>query len=442
MSYTYKTLTQAQADLSSRLYESTGVQWPIAELTLYLQEAIRAWNSLTSFWRGTFAFSLSSAQSWYDLTSQAGTLRPMTVTDNLLLRQIEAHLLEPGTPNYPLVWAGSSQFSIQAILSDIAEKRDEVLAETGCYLSEGTVTAGSGRTVLTDSTLTIRRVAWLPTGTAAYTAAPLQQSDVWAQRAFDSNWTTAAQGQPTVWMQSSEPSLSFDVNRVPPCAGNYDVVTVKAGPTLSTTAATILGVPDDWSWVVKFGALACLFGQEGLAKDSLRAGYCEQRYQEGLKLMRAASALLEIRINNIPLWVDSVYNADRFNPNWQGAAPGPPTSCYVMGLNLIAFGPPPDAGSYSCSATVVQNAPVPVNAGDYIQVARSDYDSVLDESQHLAMLKAGGAEFLATIPMHQSFLRRAALYNQTLEPMGFFKKPMFELSQLEEERNPTVEVES
>jgi hypothetical protein len=88
------------------------------------------------------------------------------------------------------------------------------------------------------------------------------------------------------------------------------------------------------------------------------------------------------------------------------------------------------------SVSVVQNALVPAMLTDFIQVSRSDYDSILDYAQHLAAFKMGGAEFIATLPLYQKFLRQAALYNSKLSAMGSFWKTMYEVSQLQESREP------
>jgi hypothetical protein len=115
---------------------------------------------------------------------------------------------------------------------------------------------------------------------------------------------------------------------------------MDSGGVLSTLAATLLTVPDDWAWVVKWGALADVLGQESNAKDAVRAEYCARRYQEGLGLLSTAGAVLSLRLNNLPLSVDAVRNGDDFNPLWQVAASGSPASAYAAGLNLLAFGPP------------------------------------------------------------------------------------------------------
>jgi hypothetical protein len=280
-------------------------------------------------------------------------------------------------------------------------------------------------------------VAWLPVAGAGYSNSPLSPSDLQTKKFFDPGWTTAPQDSPQTYMRNAEPPLSFDVDRVPPVPGQYETITVNAGSALSTSAGSLLGIPDDWSWVVKFGALSDLLNRESVAKDALRAEYCAKRYAQGLVLLAGASALLGLRVNNVPLDIDSAKNGDFFNPGWQAAAAGPPQSAYVAGLNLVGFNPAPDSDSaYSVTAHVVENAPIPSTPGDTIQLSREDFDAVLDYAQHLAAFKLGGAEFLATMPLYQRFLKRAAIYNSKLVGMSELYKSMYETSQLEEQRNP------
>lgn len=439
MGYAHATLSDAVTALAARLSDS-GLQWwgagATAELVAYLQESLRTWNALTSFWRAEFNFDLLTDTWWYDLTAQAGTLRPFTLYDTDLIEQIEYHLLEPLTSSYPLAWAGSNQFAIADILGALQRRRDETLAVTGCHLTQSLVVAAPGRITLPDSVIDIRRVAWLPTTGLGYPNSPLSPSDLQTKKYFDPGWTTLG-GAPQTYLRNAEPPLSFDVDRTVAVAGNYELITVDASGALLSTVASLLGIPDDWSWVVKFGALSDLLNRESLAKDALRAEYCAKRYAQGLMLLEGASALLGLRVNNIPLDVDSVKNGDFFNPEWQAAVAGAPQSAYVAGLNLVAFNPKPNSSiAYSVTAYVVENAPVPVNPTDKIQLSREDYDAVLDYAQHLAAFKLGGAEFLATMPLFQRFLKRAAIYNSKLVGMSELYKSMYETSQLEEQRNP------
>lgn len=440
MPYTHATLSDAITALAARLADPTYQFWgagATAELISYLQESLRTWNALTSFWRSEFVFDLQANVWWYDLTAQTNSLRPFTLYDSDLIKQIEYHLVEPLTSTYPLVWSGSNQFSVADILGALQRRRDETLAITGCHLTRTLAPAVPGRIYLPDSTTGTKRIAWHPDSSSGYSNSPLFPSDLQTKRFYEPDWTTAPQGPPQTYLCNAEPPLSFDVDRIPPVPGQYEVITVIMGRPFLTTADSLIGIPDDWSWVVKFGALSDLLNRENLAKDPLRAEYCYQRYQQGLALLNAAAALLELRVNNIPLDLDSVRNGDYFNPGWQATVAGPPQSGYVAGLNLIGINPRPDSSTaYSVTARVVQNAPVPTNLSDKIQLSREDYDAVLDYAQHLAAFKLGGAEFSDSMPLFNHFLKRAALYNSKIAATSELYKTMYETSQLEEKRNP------
>ena len=429
--YSYALVSDAVAALSSRLYDPNGRFWTGTEQVAYITEALRTWNALSQFWRSEMVFSPQLNTSWYDLRTVAGSIIPYTVTKYSLISQIEYHLLEPATP---AAWTGSNQFALQDIVNALQRRQDETLGVTACTLGESLVGAAVGiRTILPDNVIDLRRVAWIPATGFGYVNKILKQSDMWAEQAFNPTYTTAAQGPPSNWMQNTEPPPSFDVDQVPPVPGQYDVLTTNAGPAWAAGTDGTLTIPDDWTWVIKWGALLDLLSRESNSKDELRAAYCKQRYEEGLKLLGMMPTVLALRMNNIPLAVDAVRNGDDFNPGWQAAAAGPPTSAYLA-ANLLALAPMPDSSTnYSATVSVCQNAPI---GAQFIQVARDDFDSIIDYAQHLAMLKVGGAEFAATIPLYQKFQAKAAQYNSKLLSMGFFEMPQLELGQREEHRNP------
>lgn len=433
--YSYATLQNALDALAARLYDPTYQFWTATELTYYINESLRTWNAQAQFWRATMSFPLAANTWWYDLTAQTGSLIPYAGMQNDLIVTIEDHLLEPPTTTYPLTWTGSSQYSINDILTAIDKRQDDALGQTSGTLARFLVTAPLGGTItLPDAVIDIIRVAWLPSAT--YANRPLRQSGAWANRAFSHGYTTAAAAPPEMWAQSTEPPPSFDVNTVPPVTGQYEIIAAITDPSpWSSTANAVIRNPTDWIWVLKWGALLDLISREYGAKDSLRAQYCAARYREGVAIQRETPSLLAAWINNIPMAVDAVRNGDDFNSLWQNAAPGPPQSIYLAG-NLMGVYPQPDAGAYTVTATVVQNAPLPVSTSDYIQVGRDDYDTIIDYAQHLAMFKAGGAEFAATVPLYQKFQQKAALYNGKLKEMGFFEIAQEDLSNLEEMRRP------
>jgi len=438
--YAYITKSAALQQLANRLYDSTMTFWTSAELALYLNEALQTWNALTAYWRGDFTFQSQQGINFYDLTDTTNlpnTLRPLTLRDTDIYTQLQYHLLEPIAWN---PWTGASlQFTADDLLNAVARRRDEILSATACTTTRRLVPAVAGRIQLADTVIDVRRMAYLPNAIFSKPNSTMWPEDAWAEQSFNRNYTLAPAGTPLAYLLSTQPPISFDTDVPPAYAGNYELLTVEAGATLSVSTPSALSIPDDWTHVIKWGALADLLSRESNAKDIPRAAYCEQRYRLGLVTLSIAPALLALRIANVPLLIDSVRNADLYNTNWETTTQGKPRTALHAGLNLIALGDPaPDAGPYSLTATVVQNAPIPVVAADPVQVARDDFDAILDYAQHLAAFKQGGIEFARTLPLFQRFLKSAAAYNGKLAELGEYTSMLLDLSQRENDTNPVL----
>lgn len=582
-------LATADAALAARLYDAGGQFWPSAERLLYIQEAFREWNALTGYWRGDFLFNAQDRTTWYDLTDTSvalGTLRPLTLSVADLYTIIEYHLLEP--PVGAGAWTGSAQFALSDIQSAVARHRDEALGVSGATITRIVIPATPGRTILPATTLEVRRIAFIP-ATGFGDPVVLWQDDAWAWQSFESGYTVAATGTPATYALTTQPQFAFDVDVQPNVAGSYELLTIQSATVPNTsTSADSLFLPDDWGWLLKWGALADLLGRESNAKDLLRAKYAEGRYRQGMALLAAAPALLGLRVGNVPIPIDAVKSADQYRTGWQAEALGAPQLALAAGMNLIAlvpqsntrvvlslsaatpvvgvalngvlttgtlgnatlmfpglvtgdlqnggtFGdggtfssvisgvpgmpvtynatiasgaawtkltlaggthkyqlvatlvssqgsgvitlqtsnvgiglwpgsatvasfnvsidlaggphadltmqggqilsaPPPQ--TFSLTATVIQNAPVPTAPADCLLLTQDVYEAILDEAQHLAAFKMGGEEFLATMPLHQSFMLAAAVYSSKLAEMGEFTKVLMQQSQQESARNP------
>lgn len=437
MAYSYITFTQAIAQLAQRLYDTSALRfWTDTELGLYIIEALRTWNSLANFWRDDFTFPTVNGTVWYDITNTTtapNTLRPFSVSDVDIYKQMQYHLLEPATG---ATWTGSTQFVIDDLLKAVQRRRDEVLSNTACTITRQTTAAAAGRTTLSDSVIDIRRVAWLPNANIqGYVNTPLWPDDIYGLEAYERGFLAAAAGNPSTYRRSSEPPLNFEADIPPAVAGNYEVLSVNAGSALSTGAPTNLVVPNDFTWVVKFGAMADLLNRASLSRDSVRAQYCNMRYAQGLAMLLQAPACLAAKIGTTVLDIDAVQSVDNYRPLWQSLTAAQPDLAITAGLNLLGFAATPN-GAYTVTLTVVQNAPVPSIGSDNIQLGRDELDAVLDYAQHLASFKMGGSEFIATIPLFQRFMKQAALYNSKLNAMGEYTQPIYELSQLQSIANP------
>jgi hypothetical protein len=438
--YAYQTFAQAKQQLANRLYDPSKVFWTDTELGLYLTEALRTWNAHTAYWRDEFIFPTVSGTTWYDMTDQTAmpnTLRPYTVTDEDLYVLMQYHLLEP--PNGATVpWAGSAQFTLADFTAAVQRRRDELLSTCSITTTRRTTPAVAGRITLSDRVIDVRRMAYLPNSLFSQSNSIVWPEDTWGEDSFQVGHLQLPAGVPETYLLSTQPPLNFDTNRPPAYAGDYELLTIDAGPDLVAGTPQTLLTPDDWTPILKWGALADLLSRESNSRDALRAAYCEQRYRMGLKLLMSAPALLAARVANVPLQIDSVRSADLYQTDWEAQTASRPLNVFHSGLNLIALSPVPDAGPYSATLQVVRNAPIPANDGAFIQVGRDDLDVVIDLAQHLAAFKQGGAEFTATIPLFLRFLQQASIYSGKLDEIAEYTRTLLELSRREIDTNPVM----
>jgi hypothetical protein len=211
----------------------------------------------------------------------------------------------------------------------------------------------------------------------------------------------------------------MDVDTGPNVAGRYDVLALMAGIPFSPPTSTLLGVPDDWSWVAKWLALSDLLGRDSEATDRARADYCLKRGMDGLEVMKRSNWLLTATINGIPVDTPSVREQDGFSPEWQNDTQAW-QSVVTAGMDFLA--PCPVGGSpRGVSLVLVGNAPIPVADADLVQISKDAFDVILDYSQVLASFKQGGTEFSETKDLEKNFFQFAMETNKRLAAMGLFR---------------------
>lgn len=387
MAFTAPTLTAALATLSERLTDPLNVRWTLPELTIYLQEAIRTWSAWTACYRDRGTVDLTIAQTFFDLPTVLPALRGQTVTAYDLITAIEYHLLEPATPG---TWTGSDQFDLTRICQALQRRRDRFIQETGAVLTvsqvDYTVTA-TGRYALDEAIQVIRHASWKDTATQL--ALPLLRTDEWsAQMYAPTTWPQPA--RPRWYSTAATPPLEMQVIPPPPGDGTATLVTLNNGAAITPGTDVVLGIPDDWAWVVKWGTLADLLQQDGLSLDPARAAYAEARWNEGIQLAKTAPVILVAKINNqVFRQLASLADADYYSPTW-ALITGVPTRLVTAGMTLMASWPPAGGGGpYTALLDLVINAPIPTVGGDVLQVTQPQYDAILDYAQHLALVKEG-----------------------------------------------------
>lgn len=409
MAYAHTTFAQAKTALAERLDDSGKVHWTDSELGMYILEAMRTWGLATGYWRDSGVFTTTAGTPFYDIStlqnSSAIGLLDYDITDTDMATIIQHHLLEPATGTS---WTGSEQFVYADLTGALQRRRDNLLVETGCRISHTTqaLPATSQTADLSEDLLLLRRLAW--TG-ASGTTWPLCPEDISNQRNYSPDYLFL-QGIPATYSSSSTRPLRVQI--APPSnePGTLSILGTMAGAAL-TGQGVSLGVPDDMSWIVKWGAMADMLGKEGRGQDLARSYFCERRYRLGLELARLNPTVLNAEINGVALTPESIYRLDTYNPNWYSSQ-GTPT--FVGNLrNYVALATAPD-GVYSVLLDVVRKANLPSADGHFLQLGKEYLDVVLDYAEHIAAFKSGGEEFRHTYRGADNFFKAALGYNQRL----------------------------
>lgn len=418
--FTWIQFLAARNILAQRLADPNKTFWTDDELKLYLWEALRTWNALTETWNEEFVFTANSAGVWYNIGTLPGSPRQRTVLDTDLYTIMEYHLLEPPTGG---VWTGTSQFSIADLQGALQRRRDEVIQVSACNLSLVPPYASVPNTfgiILTDNTLQPWRARFLPDSSTTNYGPPvtLTREDRRAWDAFEPDHLQT-DGLPGSWTVGNGPPLSLDVDVAPNVPGTYELISLLSGPTFAPPAGTLLGVPDDWSWVCKWGALSDLLSRESEATDRPRAAFCLQRYMSGLAAMKASNWLILAEINGVPVDTPSLSEMDQYSPEWQENETWP--TLVVAGIDYVAPVPVSrNAQILSVELAVTGNAPLPILDNDFVQVSRDVFDSILNYAQVLAAFKQGGQEFEDTLQLLEEFAIAAEQTNKRIANMGLF----------------------
>jgi hypothetical protein len=384
--------------------------WEDAELVIYIQQALRQFNVLTVTWKTDFAFS--SANLWNSLGSLAGSPRLRTITDTYCYTDMENRLIEPATGG---IWTGTTQFSIADLSQALQRRRDEILQISACndvLVSGIGLTPNQTRTLLPDNVIDVIRARYIPVTGNPNT---LYRDDSIAQEYYEVPLYQQSPGTPQTFSLSSEPPLSFDVDIPPALKGTYEAVELQSGTAFAPPASTLLGIPDDFAWVAELGALADLLSRESEATDRERADYCTKRYQDGLTLLIKTPWIMLGKVNGAAVTVDSIADTDRYMPEWDSNPTGFGPLIVAGGIDFFAA--PVGSG---IGITCLGNAPVPVNPTDYVQVQRSDWDTVLDLAQSIACFKMGGGEWQQALELEARAIQACSAENTRLKSLGCF----------------------
>jgi len=452
MSYSWKTFGSSKTDLLGRLGDSTF--WTSTEVGFYLIESLRTYNLVAQFYHDRFFFNTQAGFCYYDLTQNTNpsslvagigansSYLGYTITDRNMVNQIQYHLMEPQTSIWP-TWNGSEQFTMDDVVRAIERRRNQYLSLVSSHVTRSQYPygppPGTGRITIDDSVIDIHRGAWLDLD-LQYT--PLYKEDEYNASTLLAGWETTP-STPTMFSTILSPPKGLQLIPLSKDLGTVDILTINNPSNLDVSTGVLLNIPDDHSWIIKWGALADLLGRDSQAYDPVRSKYCEQRFEHGIQLAIADSCIYQALINNSIIQAQSLNDFDSYNYNWQNET-GIPTELAIISRNLIALTPTPQDSGTSIALNVLRNVPIPSSDGDFLQISREAYDLLLDYAYHLAMFKCQGTEFQGSFPMLDRFMQSGLLNNSKLSESANSYSIMKELSskELMEDRRITSREDS
>lgn len=408
MAYSQVTFQQLVTQFSLRLGDPDFKFWIEAEMESYLIESLRAWQAMSAYLSVDVTVPLVPNAVLTDLIPVVPQLAP-SVTDRDLIADICRSLQEPIAVTG---WVGSEQFTYEQVVTSIQRRLDKFLLETGIRLTVSEQAASGSSADLDDAVIDVRRAMW-KTSDGVYSvmwkADPIQM----AAGAPTWNSTSSSINPPTDYTVGLQLPLNMEFTPQPTVAGSLALVTINSRPDLDpANTTTILGIPDDLCWIVKFGALADILSSDGPGEDLTRAQYCEARWSDGIRLARVVNFVRHAFVNGRPAFIDSVSEMDQAMPNWVSDLAGAPQHLAVM-QNILASSPITDNSNPTLVLDITPKFPVPALT-DFVQLGKENLDVIMDYAEHLAHFKEGMSEISTSLQLYKNFVTLAAVQNDRL----------------------------
>lgn len=424
--YTQFTLDSLSAQLGVLLDDTGALYWTQQEKYYAIWEALRVWGALTSYWRtrgsinatpdltwadltipwssATFPWNTSPLHTWYDLSALLPTLRTRTWTLNQLAQEIQFMCLE--APSGIAGTGMSGQISIQSILQAISRARNQFVIDsrfpyTVSYLPQSPPPP-QGTVAFPSEVVYLHRVSWRDQWSGQWTN--LWREDAWAVDHADPDWTLEP-GSPLRYSESELAPLELQLSPAPQNSGVLEAISVNSLQIDLTNPNATFQIPDEWIHAVKYAALQDIFSSESQCQDTVRAQYCEMRYQQAMDFAKNARSILRLTMNGVPLPIDSLAAIDAGMPFWRNQSARPQLGGVLQ--DLFALAPVPDQ-PYGLTVDVVQSAPIPVNGSGPIPLGPEDIPHIIDYALHILSFKCGGKEFTDSFPQYDAFLGAVA----------------------------------
>lgn len=382
-----------------------------AELTLYVQMAIREFQVLTGYWRQRSQIQTSATTTFYDMN----TLVPgcsLNVLDMAILEQVALHLLETdgSQPNF----VNTGQFTLANLAGALNQRIEDLLGRTHMVVSDYTSPVSvppNGRLALSNGVLQIHRADWQDQNTGIWTL--LSRSDEIGAYGFVPQWPVSPASPPSGYSVSVTPPFQMQFIPPPLTLGNLDLLVTQVNPYTYTGTPQTLGIPDDSTFALVWGILASVLCQDAQSRDYGRADYAAKRFTTAVDVLKNWPCLMQGDIAGNQFMPGTMHGLDHWQYGWRNQMPAMPSLVSIAGRNMICFASRADQ-AYNIDLDIIGNSPASGSSSATIDIPGDIITALLDNGQHLACFKEGGAEFTQTMQLYRNFIDVAQQYGSRL----------------------------
>ena len=207
-----------------------------------------------------------------------------TVTDQYVLNDCIYRVLENGDADANGTVL-TDMFAVSEIIDSMNRVQQSFLLATGMIVTRTTIgppNVGKPKYDLPVDSIRPRRVTW--TDSSDSITRILTQVDTWELDNGASNWPSD-RDIPIAWWETTLPQQQIGIAKTPTNNGVISLLYLALATTL-TGAGVTFAVPDDWTPYILYGTLAELLSSDGPSFDPVRAGWCSQRFDEGVELAK------------------------------------------------------------------------------------------------------------------------------------------------------------
>jgi len=413
--------------------------WTDDEVNLLLKEALYTFGGIGHVWRNQIEIKTVAGESFFDITTDLFAEQELTAFNldyQFILDCINFHLIE----NISSINQTSEITSLDEILKFARNRVNQFQFKTGLILSKKLFDMNppnDNKVVINDEILDVIRAAYvnLDELTNPDEVFPLNREDENSIGYFNRTAFNSTVEIPEFYTAILGNLNTIKIYPLPANLGKLEIISINGIPSTNILAlGTKVGIPDNLVPYIKWGVLADIYSKDGVAYNPSMSAYCEDRWNEGLIVGKNYTSVLEAKLNELPLLIDSIVSADNNQLGWQNTI-DQPSLLLAAGYNLFAVNCVADE-VYSILMFAVTNAYIPANDDDFIDVKMEYIEPLLDYCVHLANIKNGAEAVQMTANEKDSFIKVGIENNIRLIKNGYSVETMFKKTKRQQEDNP------